>query len=607
MVTVMILLSGASLALMGLIRVNGIMTERLLLGKMMEQLFSLKSLTLEYVNNPSERGVLQWEKKYGQIDIHAVHGSVTADVLESYANIPVIFQEIVSLHEKQPVDELSRLHGQRYREQLFSLILIETQRIIDWSQRLSDGAQARLVSVIRFYSIGGLALLVLISVITGLILYNSKKRFVTSISTLKRGAEAIAAGDLTHRINLVTEDEFGELANSFNVMADKLKTQVELENRLAQTQKIEALGTMAGGIAHDFNNILSAIIGYTELIEMKNRDVGLNEYLENVLKAANRASDLVKQILTFSRVGKPELSHIQLKPIVKEVLKFMRATIPSTIDIQSTILTDAKVYADPTDLHRVIVNLCTNAAIAMSEQGGTLFVRLEDRQLDTLFADNHEIQAGHFVRLSVRDSGCGMTPAVQARIFEPFFTTHQDRGGTGMGLSVVYGIVKSLLGAITVESEPGKGTTIDIYLPMTVTEEIRSEAKVKEFLHGNERILFVDDEPAIAESLGNGLESLGYEVTTFTNSVEALQVFQQDPAAFDVVISDMTMPLLTGDALADSLHHLRPDLPFVLCTGFTDRITAEEAKERGIDQFVMKPVSANQLSQIIRQVIKKSA
>ena len=379
-----------------------------------------------------------------------------------------------------------------------------------------------------------------------------------------------------------------------------------LQFQLEQGLKMEAIGTLAGGIAHDFNNILSAIIGFSELALGKTSiDTKLHDNIKQVLKAGHRAKDLVVQILSFSRKGTQEQKPIDVIPMVKETLKLIRASLPSTIEIRQNYEADPGVImADPTQVHQVLMNLCTNAGAAMRETGGILEVKLAKVDLDSDFAAFHQsIEPGPHVVLTVSDTGHGMPPAVLGRIFEPFFTTKERGEGTGMGLAVVHGIVESHGGTITVDSKPGKGSTFQVYLPL-VEEEEKLEIKVEEPIpRGTERILVIDDEEAVLNLSKQMLEQLGYKVETRTSSVEALELFNAKPDRFDLVITDMTMPNMTGDQLAKKMMKIRPDIPIILCTGFSERITETKAKRIGIRSYLMKPVTERNLGDIVRQVL----
>ncbi len=379
-----------------------------------------------------------------------------------------------------------------------------------------------------------------------------------------------------------------------------------LEAQLLQAQKMEAIGTLAGGIAHDFNNILAAILGYTELaLNDIRQDSAAWRYLQEVRKAGQRAKTLVQQILTFSRRTEQARTPVQLPRLVEEALALLRASLPSTIAIRHHISQDAgTVLADPTQLHQVLLNLCANAEYAMRETGGLLEIRLQPVEVDAQVMVQHpELLAGPYVRITVTDTGHGMTPDVVERIFEPFFTTKRPGEGTGMGLALVHGIVASHGGVVTVASVVGQGTTFTVYLPRT-DDSVRDEAAQEGSLPtGAERVLFVDDEEVLV-SLGQEiLLGLGYDVVVCTSSVEALDVFRMAPQRFDLVITDQTMPHMTGEELALELRRLRSDIPIILCTGFSHIIHAERAQELGIDAFLMKPLAMQDLARVIQQVL----
>lgn len=382
-----------------------------------------------------------------------------------------------------------------------------------------------------------------------------------------------------------------------------------LESQLQQAQRMEAIGTLAGGIAHDFNNILAAAIGYTEMaLNSNEHNSALKSNLQEVLKAGNRAKNLVKQILAFSRQADQEIKPLQVKVIVKEALKLLRASLPATIEIQPDIKSDALVLADPTQIHQVLMNLCANAQHAMREKGGLLRVSLIDFEIGPGSTQQRlGIAAGNYLCIEVSDTGHGMSPVIMDRIFDPFFTTKARDEGTGMGLAVVHGIVNSYKGAITVGSEVGKGSTFKIYLP-EIEREMSAPAKaVPQNFKGSESILFIDDEVALLDIGQQMLDRLGYHVTTKSSSLEALELFQAKPDQFDLVITDMTMPNLTGDKLAQEMLFIRPDIPVILCTGFSHLITEEKAKRIGIKEFVFKPIAINELARTIRNVLDNAA
>jgi len=388
--------------------------------------------------------------------------------------------------------------------------------------------------------------------------------------------------------------------------ADKEKLNAQLQ----QAQKLEAIGTLASGIAHDFNNILSAILGYTELAQLKlPPESEVNKDLAEVFRAVNRASELVKQILTFSRQAKHEPRPLQIHLIVKEALKLLRASIPTTIEIREKIdANSGTVLADATQIHQVLMNLCTNAYQAMRESGGVLGVelsRIEIMKEDDKVTGLH-LAPGSYIKLVVSDTGHGMDRALMARIFEPYFTTRKKGEGTGMGLALVHGIVKDHDGHITVYSESGKGSSFHVYLPRIESGAIESEPVIGEDLpRGNERVLVVDDEQIIVQITERMLKGLGYQVTAVTSGSEALQYFQMRPEEVDLVITDMTMPQITGAQLAQKLLAVKPDLPIILCTGFSELINEKKAKAIGIREYIMKPVVIQELAAVVRKVLDK--
>ena len=386
-----------------------------------------------------------------------------------------------------------------------------------------------------------------------------------------------------------------------NVTEEKL-----LQSQLQQAHKMEAIGTLAGGIAHDFNNILSSVIGYTELaLEDTKRETLQHENLREVLKAGSRAKDLVKQILTFSRQAEQEQKPIQVKPIVKEALKLLRASIPNTIDIKDNVQSNSLVIGDSTQIHQILMNLCTNAAHAMEDdEEGLLTVSLSDVKLDPGFISNHpDLKPGPHINLTVTDTGHGISSNVMEKIFDPFFTTKEKGKGTGMGLSVVHGIVRSHGGDIYIYSEPGIGSTFKIYLPAIERGLEREDRIEKPIPFGTERILFIDDEPAIVNIGKQILESLGYNVSVRTSSIEALELFKEKKDRFDLVITDMTMPHMTGEKLVEELMRIRLNIPVILCTGFSSRIDGQKALGMGIRAFISKPFLKREIAEAVRKVL----
>ena len=384
-----------------------------------------------------------------------------------------------------------------------------------------------------------------------------------------------------------------------------------LEDQLRQSQKMEAIGTLAGGVAHEFNNLLAVILGYTELTQNQAPQGSITwGYLQEVLKAGGRAKDLVQQILAFSRHSEVRREPLPFHHIVHEILTLLRASLPTTIAFQTHVDQDVGVVlADPTQMHQIVMNLCTNAEYAMRETGGVLDIRLDAVKVDEAWATRHsDLQPGAYIRLTVRDTGPGIEPKVLERIFDPFFTTKDVGEGAGMGLAIVHGIVTSHGGAVTVESTVGVGTTFSIYLPQCAETSAGVTAPPEEedeILQGAGRILFVDDEEALAHWGQAMLDELGYEVVSVTRSLEALEVFRRHPECFDLVITDQTMPDMTGEQLAIEIRQIRPEIPIVICTGFSYVINAEKARAIGINAFCMKPLRVRELAATIQQVLKK--
>ena len=400
-----------------------------------------------------------------------------------------------------------------------------------------------------------------------------------------------------------------EVARRTEKLEKELIRRKETEGQLLRAQKMEAIGTLAGGIAHDFNNILSAILGYAELsLVVVEKESSLCDYIQQIYTAGERAKDLVQQILTFSRQGDSQMKPAKIGVIIKEALKLLKATLPTTITLQQKITSVSPVLADLTQVHQIIMNLATNAAHAMEEKGGLLSVELTDVNLppEEIIQDS-DLTPGAFVRLRISDTGHGMSSDKLERIFDPFFTTKPPGKGTGLGLSTVHGIVKNHNGSITVSSEPDRGTTVDILFP-TAEKEVRVESAGDQVLpSGTECILFVDDEQAITNMSKVMLENLGYKVIAETSSVDALTSFKNQPDEIDVVITDLTMPHMTGLELAREFQRIRPDTPIILCSGYVAKIPVDKAKSMGVQAVVSKPVSRRTIAEVIRGVLSRDA
>ena len=378
----------------------------------------------------------------------------------------------------------------------------------------------------------------------------------------------------------------------------------EHEALLRQSQKLQAIGTLAGGIAHDFNNILSPIIGYTELaLNELPAESRLARNLGQVLKSAHRAKDLVKQILAFNRQSEQELIPIHALPIVKEACHLLRASLPSTIDLRLKFAPEASfstILADPTQIHQVLMNLCTNSNHAMREKGGVLEVSLCNVELGPEFVSRYmKVEPGPYLRLTVSDTGPGMSPEIQHRIFEPYFTTKRHGEGTGMGLATVFGIVQNHNGTVTVSSSPGQGSTFNVFFPKVVRAVKTPEVKPVIPSRGMGYILFVDDEEPLREMAKHFLGEFGYSVVVKKDGQEALDAFRALPDIFDVVVTDYTMPRMTGTALAEEILQVRPGMPIVLCTGYSDAVDEKTAAGLGIREFLMKPVSFLRLAELL--------
>ncbi len=380
---------------------------------------------------------------------------------------------------------------------------------------------------------------------------------------------------------------------------------IELEKSLNRSQKLETIGTLAGGIAHDFNNILTPILGYADMI--MNVELSRTEIKDNVkdiYHAALRARDLVSQILSFSRQAEQNRKPLYVHPVIKEALKLLRPSIPTTIDIKTDIdTTIKKILADPSKIHQLIVNLCTNSFQAMEETGGELFIGLQQVSIEQAESSKYiDLLPGDYIKLTVKDTGVGMAPEITEKIFEPFFTTKSVDKGTGLGLSVVHGIVKSHDGVITLDSKPNQGTRFDIYFPIFISDNDIVKTKSAKLNKGSESIILVDDKQLVTNMVNKVLTSLGYHVVTFNNSLTALKKFKENPANYNLLITDLTMPEMTGLKLSREVKKIKPNFPIIMMTGYGAKITEEEQKKAGILKILTKPILINELSSEIRKI-----
>ena len=418
-------------------------------------------------------------------------------------------------------------------------------------------------------------------------------------------------GEIRHMYNRVvlvegSKDRISSLLDITDLVRIR-KEKKKLETSLRQSHKMEAIGALAGGIAHDFNNILFPILGFTEMaLEQTSQDDPNRENLDEILKAALRAKALVGQILTFSRQSNESLKPIRLKPVLEDVLSLIRAAVPSYIKISQHLDKDSGVvFADPNQIHQVAMNLCTNAFQAMRGSGGELKVSLGQVELDG--RDGQGLAPGKYVRFSVSDTGHGMSQEVLEHLFEPYFTTKKEGEGTGMGLATAHGIIRKHGGAIRIFSQPGQGSRFDVLIPAALTNsEETPQTEPGLAPTGSGRVLLVDDEVQVLDLTYQMLKRLGYEVRAFASSTEALSAFRESPRAFDLVLTDMTMPDITGDKLAEEILHLRPGIPVIMCTGFSERLSREKAREIGIADYILKPVIMKHLAQAIHKALEKS-
>ncbi|MCP4162941.1 MAG: response regulator [Deltaproteobacteria bacterium] len=453
---------------------------------------------------------------------------------------------------------------------------------------------------------------ILLSILATVFALKLTKEIDRPLTNLEREAEAVQRHDLLTDFD--TNSVFKEIqatADSFTAMRKSLYThEVEkskLEQQLRSVQKLEAIGTLAGGIAHDFNNILSVILGHAEIIQCDiERDDPSAESINEILKSSQRARNLIKQILTFSRKNEQELLPVNAAKIVNDALSLIRSTIPSTVLIKEKIdKTTGTVLADPTQIYQIVLNLCTNSNHAMTDKNdGILEVIVNRVDISKEVARvNSELSEGPYLKLSVIDNGSGMDKDMIERIFEPYFTTKSMEIGTGLGLAIVHGIVKSHGGFITVESELNRGTVFEVLLPIIEGEALYLEKERAELIEGSEHIFLVDDDKALIDVSRKMLQKLGYQVTSNRKPEEALEIFRENPDAYDAVILNLTMPVMKGDILAENISGINPAIPIVLCTGKNENLDLDGMKQSGIKEILYKPITLSELSSMIRKVL----
>ncbi|MFZ5770643.1 MAG: cache domain-containing protein [Thermodesulfobacteriota bacterium] len=513
--------------------------------------------------------------------------------------------------QAKPVPKISFIKGYRHWNWMIGagVYLDDIQTLIAQEKELLKQKAVKQISFILLSMLAAILLMVLIARFLTRKIENEFNVFINFFEKASSRAEAIEVSQLHFQ-------EFQRLAHSANTMvarqkeADGKRLQAEaekehIEMKLRQAQKMEAIGTLAGGIAHDFNNILSVILGYAEMArEEARKGSGLSEYIEEIFTAGNRARNLVQQILTFSRQSKVERIILQPQPLIKEALKMLRSSIPSTIEIQDDISPDCgTIKADPTQFYQILMNVCTNAFHAMEKSGGILRVVLKVAGQIPAELRNEASPASTFIELAISDTGHGIGPDIIDKIFDPFFTTKEQGRGTGMGLSIAYGIIRDYGGTITLESQLHQGTTFHIYIPQCEGEAVAEGPSSGAVPTGRERILLVDDEELLAGMSKRMLEKLGYQVTVKLHGFEALELFCQQPEQFDAVITDQTMPGMTGMELAGRLLRIRADLPIILCTGYSSMVDEEMAKAKGIREFALKPLSREQIATLLRRVL----
>ncbi|MFH0974201.1 MAG: response regulator [Spirochaetota bacterium] len=457
----------------------------------------------------------------------------------------------------------------------------------------------------RFNGLEALKMALELKPLTPVIILTSAINEDTAVECMKAGASDYVIKEHIKRLGQAVIHAIEETETK-KKRAKAEEEKRKLEQQLAQAQKMEAIGTLAGGIAHDFNNILSGILGYAELSLYNLKETEkVNGYISEIINATQRARELVTHILVFSRHTEMNLKSIIPRFTIMEAVKLLRATLPSTIELKTSLKSNSAILGEPTQLHQVVINLCTNAAYALLGNKGVIEIILEDMEVDEDFIRLHpDLNHGKHIMLSISDSGCGIEPEILDHIFEPFFTTKPTGKGTGLGLSVVHGIVKEFGGIITVESKVNTGTSFKIIIPVTIPE-LKTSIKTAEnaMQGGSERILVIDDETLIIDMLKIVLSDLGYSVNVFMDSVSALNAFRNDPQAYDLIITDYTMPHLTGVEIAERIKEIRKDIPIILCSGYVQKDLERISSLEAVSRILQKPIMTSDLANTIRLVL----
>lgn len=544
-----------------------------------------------------------------------------------YANI-ILARMLGRRHETLVGSRMRDLVSSRDRERFASFVKEPTSHSGDFALLAASGAELFVQLSASIQSVGGMArtCLVITDISPRLDAERELERARDELETRveERTAQLLDVNtrlqaEIAERVRVEEElrqskeqlekrvrERTGELNEAYEKLKEEAAEREKTEAQLRQAHKLEAVGTLAGGIAHDFNNMLAVIIGNAEMAYEDIEDEGAKRSVKRILDASMRSRELVKQILTFSRKNEKSGRPVKIAQLVGETYALLRSSLPTTIrmELKSHVSDDIIVKADPSQIQQVIVNLANNAAHAMRETGGSLTVSISAvTGPNSLFYE--DLQPGRYVKIVVKDTGVGIPAEIRRRIFEPFFTTKKQGEGTGMGLAVVYGIVKGYGGTIEVESEVGEGSRFTVLLPEADSAPMREESGEALSCRNREHVLLVDDEPGVVETMAALLGNLGCRVTTFLRSPEALKAFRKAPEGFDLVITDQTMPEMTGLALANKLIAIRKDVPIVLCTGYSETVSPEKAQKAGIREFVMKPVTKRELALTIQRALEQ--